>query len=123
MRERNNICQGFASATALSVTYILELEKFNAGDDIIAFLKFKFKEIHRLWPRLFKEMQGEWPASQQLSALARKSEWLFIFTATIVYFVMDGKGSPQEKLNQVLDSHLGLNPLYSQILSDAHCDD
>ena len=37
---------------------------------------------------------------------------------------MDGKGSPQEKLNQVLDSHLGLDPLYTaQVFSNAYHDD
>ena len=122
-RAEDYIRQGFASDTALSATYILELEKFDASSDITAFLQSKFHEIRRLRPRLFQEMQGEWPPFKQLTALAKKSEGLFIFAATVVSFVTGGKGSPQEKLNQVLDSHLGLDPLYEQVLSNAHRDD
>ena len=119
-RAEDHICQAFASDTALSATYFLELEKFNASSDITAFLRSKFHEIRRLRPRLFQETQGEWPPFEQLTTLAEKSEGLFIFAATVVSFVMDGKGSPQEKLNQVLDSHLGFDPLYAQVLSNAH---
>ncbi|KAG6812556.1 hypothetical protein H0H87_009711 [Tephrocybe sp. NHM501043] len=36
---------------------------------------------------------------------------------------MDGKGSPQEKLQQILTSHVGLDPLYAQVLSNANHDD
>ncbi|KAG6838992.1 hypothetical protein H0H87_001914, partial [Tephrocybe sp. NHM501043] len=36
---------------------------------------------------------------------------------------MDGKGSPQQKLQQILNSHLGLDPLYAQVLSNANRDD
>ncbi|KAG6806888.1 hypothetical protein H0H87_002102, partial [Tephrocybe sp. NHM501043] len=64
-----------------------------------------------------------WPASQDLAALAKKSNGLFIFAATVISFIMDGKGSPQEKLQQVLNSHLGLDPLYAQVLFKANHDD
>jgi len=122
-RAEDHIRQAFVWDAAQSTTYFLELEKFDAGGDISVFLRSKFDEIRGSRPRLFQDMQGEWPPSEQLTALAEKSEGLFIFAATVVYFVMDGKGSPQEKLNQVLDSHLGLDPLYAQVLSSANRDD
>jgi len=122
-RAEDHIRQAFASDVVQSATYILELEEFNARSDITVFLRSKFNEIRRQRPRLFQDTQGEWPSSQQLTALAMKSEGLFIFAATVVYFVTDGKGSPQEKLKQVLDSHLGLDPLYAQVLSNANRDD
>ena len=122
-RAEDHIRQTFALGAAQSATYFLELEKFDAGGDITVFLRSKFDEIRGQNPRLFQDTQGEWPPSEQLTTLAKKSEGLFIFAATVVYFVTDGKGSPQEKLNQVLDSHLGLDPLYAQVLSNANRDD
>ena len=122
-RAEDHIRQAFALDSPHSVTYFLELDKFNAGSDITVFLRFKFNEIRRQRRRLFQDTHGQWPPSQQLTALAQKSEGLFIFAATVVYFITDGKGSPQEKLQQVLDSHLGLDPLYAQVLSNANRDD
>jgi hypothetical protein len=122
-RAEDHICQAFTSNAAQSATYFLELEKFDAGPDITVFLRSKFDEIRSQNPRLFQDMQEEWPSPEQLTALAEKSEGLFIFAATVVYFVTDGKGSPQEKLKQGLDSHLGLDPLYAQVLSNACRDD
>jgi archaellum biogenesis ATPase FlaH len=122
-RAEDHIRQAFASNAAQSSTYLLELETFNAGGDITLFLGSKFNAIRERSPRLFQDTPGEWPSSKQLTALAKKSEGLFIFAATVVSFVTDGKGSPQEKLTQVLDSHLGLDPLYTQVLSSANRDD
>jgi len=121
-RAEDHIRQAFTSDAAQSTTYLLELERWEAGSDITLFLRSKFDGIRGQNPRLFQDTHGEWPPSQQLIALAEKSEGLFVFAATVVYFVTDGKGSPQEKLRQVLDSHLGLDPLYAQVLSTANRD-
>lgn len=121
-RAEDHIRQSFASDSAQSTTYILELEKFNADRDITIFLRSKFDEIRHLNPRQFQCVQGRWPSSQQLAELAKKSEGLFIFAATVVTFITDGRGGPQEKLKQVLESHLGLDPLYTQVLSSAYRD-
>jgi len=121
-RAEDHIRQAFASDAAQSTTYSLELEKWNAGSDITLFLKSKFDEIRGRNPRLFQDTHRKWPQSKQLTALAKKSEGLFIFAATVVDFVTDGKGSPQEKLRQVLHSHLGLDSLYAQVLSKANRD-
>ncbi|KAG6813471.1 hypothetical protein H0H87_010095, partial [Tephrocybe sp. NHM501043] len=64
-----------------------------------------------------------WPASEDLAALAERSDGLFIFAATVVSFILNDTGSPQDKLQQVLNSHLGLDPLYAQVLSNANRDD
>jgi hypothetical protein len=60
-----------------------------------------------------------WPSANDLSALVKKSSGLFIFASTLVDFVTDGKGTPQQKLTDVLMSHAGLDPLYAQVLSAA----
>ena len=61
-RVEDHIRQAFASDTALSATYFLELEEFDASSDITSFLRSKFYEICRLNRQLFQEMQGEWPS-------------------------------------------------------------
>jgi hypothetical protein len=121
-RVEDHIHQAFTSNAAQSATYFLKLDEFPTLDDITVFLGSRSNAIREQNPRLFQDMQGEWPSSQQLTALADKSEGVFIFAATVVFFITDGKGSPLEKLNQVLDSHTGLDPLYMQVLSNANHD-
>ncbi|KAG6833355.1 hypothetical protein H0H87_008531, partial [Tephrocybe sp. NHM501043] len=122
-RIENHIAQAFTSDQAHSMTCFLKLETFDAAHDIATFLTFRFDEICKHHPRLFQDTQEKWPSSQDLLALAEKSDGLFIFAATVVSYVTDGKGSPQEKLKNVLTSHVGLDPLYAQVLANANCDD
>ncbi|KIJ26627.1 hypothetical protein M422DRAFT_147618, partial [Sphaerobolus stellatus SS14] len=60
-----------------------------------------------------------WPSSEQLTELTNKSSGVFIFAATVVSFITEGRGFPQQKLEQVLKTHTGLDPLYSQVLNAA----
>ncbi|KAG6824492.1 hypothetical protein H0H87_011647, partial [Tephrocybe sp. NHM501043] len=122
-RIENYIDMAFTTGQAPSMTCFMKLETFDAGHDISTFLTSRFDEFCKQRPRLFQNTQQMWPASKDLAALANKSGGLFIFAATVVSFIMDGKGSPQDKLQQVLNSHLGLDPLYAQVLSNANRDD
>ncbi|KAG6852021.1 hypothetical protein C0991_004044, partial [Blastosporella zonata] len=122
-RAENHIAEAFALDAAQSITCFLKLESFNSRQDITVFLTSRFDTICKQRPRLFQDMQEKWPSSDDLMALAKKSDGLFIFAATVVSFITDGKGSPQEKLKQVLTSHVGLDPLYTQVLSNANRDE
>ncbi|KAG6863117.1 hypothetical protein C0991_008077 [Blastosporella zonata] len=122
-RAENHIAEAFTLDAAQSITCFLKLESFDSGQDITVFLTSRFDTIRKQHPRLFQDMEREWPSSVDLMALAKKSDGLFIFAATVVSFITDGKGSPQEKLKQVLTSHVGLDPLYTQVLSNANRDE
>ncbi|KAG6844681.1 hypothetical protein H0H87_004721 [Tephrocybe sp. NHM501043] len=122
-RIENHIAQAFTGDQAQSMTCFLKLETFDATYDITTFITSRFDEIRKHRPRLFQKTEQMWTASEELAALAEKSDGLFIFAAIVVAFIMDGKGLPQEKLKQILNSHVGLDPLYAQVLSEANHDD
>ena len=121
-RAEDHLRKIFASEMVRDRTHSLELEHFDAQNDITTFLKSRFMEIRRDNERTFQGLDGNWPSDVQLTALSEKSEGLFIFAATVVSYVMDGKGSPREKLDQVLESHVGLDPLYTQVLLSVNRD-
>jgi len=121
-RAEDHLHKIFASEMVHARTNTLELEHFNAQDDITTFLESRFMKIRRQNDRIFQGLDGNWPSDVQLTALSEKSEGLFIFAATVVSYIMDSKGSPREKLDQVLESHVGLDPLYIQVLLSANRD-
>jgi hypothetical protein len=45
------------------------------------------------------------------------SSGLFIFASMLLDFIADGRGAPQRKLETVLRTHAGLDPLYNQVFS------
>ena len=120
-RAENHLRKIFASEMVRARTYSLELEHFDAQDDITTFLESQFMKIRHENDRTFQGLDENWPSDVQLAALSKKSEGLFIFAATVVSYIMDSKGSPRKKLDQVLESHVGLDPLYTQVLLSANC--
>jgi hypothetical protein len=70
-----------------------------------------------------QEVQQPWPSDSDIDALVEKSSGLFIFASTLLDFVTDGRGAPQAKLESVLKTHNGLDPLYAQVFSAAPRDD
>lgn len=57
-----------------------------------------------------------WPSSNDIRALEKKADGVFIFAFTLVQFVTDGSAPPDQKLQSVLKLHAGLDPLYAQVL-------
>jgi hypothetical protein len=67
-------------------------------------------------------MQDEpalWPPAADLERLVTKSDGLFIYAATAVRYIGEGKGSPQKKLQAVLEQHQGVDALYRQVITEA----
>jgi hypothetical protein len=95
------------------------LEDFNAQADILTFLQSRFADIYHENRRLFQGISQPWPSAAELDFLSQQSSGLFIFASTVVDFITDGHGTPQQKLKDVLRSHTGLDPLYTQVLSAA----
>jgi hypothetical protein len=118
-RGEDHIRQQFRVGAAHSATYFLALETFDAHMDIGGFLESRFSTIYDQNPRLMQDIPQPWPSVEDVEALVEKSSGLFIFASTLVDFITDGKGAPQQKLNDVLVSHDGLYPLYAQVLSAA----
>ncbi|KAF7975486.1 hypothetical protein HWV62_9399 [Athelia sp. TMB] len=118
-RGEEHIRQSFSGSASQHATTVLQLDSFDASSDITAFLQARFSEIIRNNLRLFHGIPLPWPSLSDFWALVEKSSGLFIFAATLVNFVTDGRAPPNRKLERVLRMHAGLDPLYDQVLRDA----
>ncbi|KAF7979451.1 hypothetical protein HWV62_42253 [Athelia sp. TMB] len=118
-RGEEHIRQSFSGTVSQRATTALQLDSFDASSDIKAFLQARFSEIIRNNPRLFHGIPRPWPSPSDFWALVEKSSGLFIFAATLVNFITDGRAPPNRKLKSVLQMHAGLDPLYDQVLRDA----
>ncbi|KIM73979.1 hypothetical protein PILCRDRAFT_14796 [Piloderma croceum F 1598] len=121
-RMEEHIRMKFKTPEALSATYFISLEDFDAGADIHTYFRSRFSAIHSENRR----MQGiprPWPSDPDVQILVQKASGSFIFASTLVDFVNDGSDLPQRKLATALRTHAGLDRLYAQVLTLAgpHC--
>jgi len=118
-RPETYIQQTFESPSIKSKSYFLALRDFDARDDIHEFLQLHLSKIREKEHQLMRGVPRPWPSRQELEVLVKQSEGLFIYVSTLLKFVADGRGLPQEKLQVVMTAHTGVDPLYDQVLSAA----
>jgi NACHT domain len=118
-RVEDHIQKRFSAPPALDVTYCLALQDFNAHGDILTFFQSRFSTIYQENRRLMKHIELPWPSYSILDELVRKTAGSFIFAFTLANFVNDGSDLPHRKLEAALQSHAGLDPLYTQVLHTA----
>ena len=97
----------------------LSLESFDARRDLHRFFQARFSTIYEQNRRIMHDVPLPWPSERDLDTLVKKSDGLFIFATTLMNFFTEGSGLPQEKLEGVLEVEAGLDPLYTQVLSNA----
>jgi len=117
-RPEVHIQMTFKSPSIQSKTYHLDLQDFNAHDNIHRFLGSQLLRIRQQVEQLMYDVPKTWPSEKDLEVLVEQSEGLFIYASTLMKFVGDGNDVPQRKLQVVMTVHTGLNPLYDQILSE-----
>jgi hypothetical protein len=83
------------------------------------YLQWHLSEVHERESQLMASVPWPWPLQRELEVIVKQSEGLFIYVSTLVNFVADKHGHPQDKLQAALAIHRGLNPLYDQVLSEA----
>lgn len=115
-RNESHIHTAFRRDIAQDATLPLALEDFDAQSDIRKFLTSRFSTIIRENPRLMQGVPFPWPSKEDMEALVKKSNGVFIFASTLVDFITDEKSPPDLKLKAVLALNAGLDPLYDQIL-------
>jgi hypothetical protein len=118
-RVEEHIRSMFAAAPALDLTYRLSLQEFSADGDIRTFLRSRFASIYQQKCRLIGNISLPWPSQRDLNELVEKSSGSFIFAFTLINFVNDESDLPHRKLQTALQSHSGLDPLYTQVLESA----
>ncbi|KAK7452786.1 hypothetical protein VKT23_012189 [Stygiomarasmius scandens] len=99
--------------------YHLDLWRFPADNSIYHFYRHSFSEIRRKKSRLMQNVKQPWPSDDELQQLVQKTGGLFIYASTLVKFVEDDKGLPEQRLQKVLSQYSGLDGLYHQILGQA----
>jgi hypothetical protein len=114
-----SVQNAFAQPRARSKTYALALQDFPPRDNIRAYLGCMFAEIFQHQEVFFRGTQRPWPSPAVLEEVVDKSEGLFIYVSTLIKYVGQGPGLPQQKLEAVRRIHAGLDPLYKHILSAA----
>jgi hypothetical protein len=121
-RMEEHIRMKFKTPEALSATYCISLEDFDAGADIHTYFRSRFSAIHSE-NRLMQDVPRPWPSDPDVQILVQNASGLFIFASTLVDFVNDGSDLPQRKLATALRTHAGLDRLYAQVLTLAgpHC--
>jgi hypothetical protein len=100
----------------IPIIYALSLQDFDARDDIRKFFQLRLSTIHRE-SRIMGSVPWPWPSDADLETLVRKSDGSFIFAHTLVNFIDDGTDLPHRKLQKALMAHVGLDALYTEILS------
>ena len=118
-RVEEHIRSKFAASPALDVTCCLNLRDFSADNDIHTFLQSRFTTIYQQKCRQIGNISLPWLSQGDLDKLVTKSMGSFIFAFTLVNFVSDGSDLPHRKLQIALQSHSGLDPLYTQVLESA----
>ena len=86
--------------------------------DIECFLRVRLSNVATKYPDIINP--SLWPSANDISALAEKSEKLFIFAATVVKFIEDAHDDPQSRLNVVLSATLTDGPSPYQALDDLY---
>src|SRR6202046_2928972 len=118
-RVEEHIQKKFMVSPALAATCRLALQDFNADVDLRTFFQSRFSTIYEENRRLMRNITLPWPSESDLDELVSRSDGSFIFAFTLVNFVNDGSDLPHRKLRAGLESHAGLDPLYSQVLQTA----
>jgi len=80
--------------------------------------KYFVEQLEKVWPkqqRIKDDGPLQWPPTLYLDKLVEKSEGLFAYAATAVRYI-GGDGLPQQRLENVLKSHKGLDSLYVQVI-------
>jgi hypothetical protein len=102
--------RGYTNALILSLT--------ESKDDIRMYFVEQLRNLWRKQRRLKDREQLLWPSESDLTKLVEQSEGLFVYAATAVRHI-SGKGSPENRLEDVLKLHKGLDKLYMQVIEEA----
>jgi RecA/RadA recombinase len=99
-------------------TNTLILSLTDSKDDI---RRYFIQQLGNMWRKqqlLQYREQSLWPSESDVNKLVEQSEGLFVYAATAVGHI-GGRGSPENRLEDVLKLHKGLDNLYTQVIKEA----
>lgn len=110
-RPEPYIVEIFNSPSLDNKTYRLSLQDFESRREVCRMLWSELSKI-----RDKRNLPASWPSKADLENLAEKTDGLYIYATTLIRFIDDEYDSPQEKLQDALVVHRGVDPLYDQVL-------
>ena len=114
-RVEEHIRDKFESPHAKKAICCLDLLDFDAHIDICTFFQARFIHIHTT-NRFMRGVPEPWPSDKDLDVLVEKANGSFIFASTLIKFFEDDE-FPPTILQRVLKADVGLDLLYTQVLS------
>ena len=118
-RIEEYILDSFRASPVLAVTYHVNLHDFDSNIDIRTFFRSQFATIYEENRQFMRIVTLPWPSESDLQFLVEKTSGSFAFASTLIKFVNDGRDLPHRRLQAGLESHSGLDPLYTQVLRSA----
>ena len=103
-----------------------DVQAFSLTESEADIRKYFVKHLEKIWPaqrRVEEHGPPEWPSKSDLERLVDKSEGLFVYAATAVRYIGDSESYPSKRLEEVLELHKGLDPLYAQVIEEARKQD
>ena len=116
-RREEHIRKIFESFSSNHTIYHLSLSNtaFNVYGDIGHFLRSQFSTIYEENYRLMKYVPLPWPSPWDLDEIVRKVNGSFIFASTLTKYIGGGR-EPPERLRLIVESHDGVDGMYTEII-------
>lgn len=94
----------FEESAIRSGTYYLDLEEFDARDDIRTFFEARLSMIYAKNHLGMRDVPLPWPTRSDLDQLVARSSGSFSLATTIVKLINDGSDLPHRRLRTVLET-------------------
>ena len=113
-RPKPRINEMFRTPMIQRETHHLMLEDYRSESDLLNFLSSELWEIQQK-----RNLPASWPSMADLEKLTRQSDGLYIYAASLIRFIDNAYHSPQQRLQEAVISHEGVDPLYEEVLREA----
>ncbi|KAH7925768.1 WD40 repeat-like protein [Leucogyrophana mollusca] len=104
-RAESHIRAKFRDPDVLPIAYLLELQAFDAEEDIRSFLRHSFNVIHDQNQKVMGDVPRPWPSELELEDVVKKASGLFIFAITVIKYVGARHQDPRKRLQVILADH------------------
>ncbi len=100
-RRENQILMSFHPHDMNNLLAQIPLDdNYHAEEDILRFLNDSFDEIKQKHP-LFNRLATDWPCSDHVQEIVRKSSGQFIYASVVIKFLSNPSGSPCTRLDVI----------------------
>ncbi|TFK31691.1 hypothetical protein BDQ12DRAFT_729339 [Crucibulum laeve] len=95
-RVEQHIQEQFNQLIKQLVVKHLSLQDVDATEDIQLYLKYELYSLYERKYRIMQDIPGPWPSEEHLERLSENAAGSFIIASTLVKFIENGEGIPNE---------------------------